>query len=168
MAHENFVNEEHYMKKNLIRILPALVMATVLQGFAIAAETTPPEKVARELLEVSGATKMAPAVTEQLIQQQRKTMPDIPETFWKELLQDINPEELNEKMSEIYAKYFSIDEMKEIIAFYKTEAGKKFTVRLPEIAEESRDAFREWTMALRMKITKKLEKTDLKKMREAP
>ncbi|MFQ5588810.1 MAG: DUF2059 domain-containing protein [Nitrospiria bacterium] len=156
------------MKISTVQFFLALVGVVVFQGFSFAADTALTEKVARELLEVSGATKMAPAVTEQLIQQQRKMMPDIPEAFWKEFLQEVDPEELNKKMTGIYAKHFSMDEMKKIIAFYKTEAGKKFTTKLPEIAQESRGVFREWTMALRMRITKKLEKTDLKKMRENP
>ncbi len=156
------------MKNHSISILAALILLALLQGFVSAAEPSESEKVARQLLEASGATKMVPVVTEQIIQQQRKSMPDIPETFWKEFIEEINPEEFNEKMSTVYANHFSVGEMNEIIAFYKTPAGKKFIVKLPEIAQESRGVFREWTMALRMKITKKLEKTDLKKMKETP
>ncbi len=156
------------MRNQSITILTTVIVFTFFPGFILAEEPTPTEKVARELLEVSGATKMVPVVTEQLIKQQRQTMPDIPEPFWKEFITEVNPEALNEKMAAVYAKYFNIEEMKEIIAFYKTDAGKKFIVKLPEIAQESRGVFREWTMDLRMQITKKLEKTDLKKMKENP
>ncbi len=155
------------MKKRLFFIFSVLVCISTTHAISKAAEPSEIEKVALELLETSGAIKMLPVVTEQLINQQKKSMPDIPEAFWKAFSNEVDPEALSQKLSSVYAQHFTIEEMKAIIVFNQSKAGKKYVAALPEIAVESRNAFKLWAMELRMQITKKLEKTDLKKMRES-
>lgn len=155
------------MKKSLIFIFSVLFFISTTPAIAKAAELSEIEKVAFELLETSGATKMLPIVTEKLINQQKKSMPDIPEAFWKAFSSEVDPEALSRKLTSVYAQHFTIDEMKAIIVFHKSVTGEKYVSALPKIAVESRNAFKQWAMELRILITKKLEKTDLKKMRES-
>lgn len=58
----------------------------------------------------------------------------IMETFKKRL--DIHLE-LFTIMASIYDKYFSLDELKSMWAFYESPVGKKFTTKLPEMSKES-------------------------------
>lgn len=155
------------MKKIVNVGLFVLSLSVVSQGFALADADSESNKIAHELLEVSGANKMGTEATRQLIDQQKKTLPDIPESFWAEIHKEVSPDELNRKIEAVYVKNFSVSEMKDIIAFYKTKAGQKFIATLPLIAKESRQSFMAWAMEIRMKITKKLETADLKKMKKS-
>lgn len=64
----------------------------------------------------------------------------IMETFKKRL--DIHLE-LFTIMASIYDKYFSLDELKSMWAFYESPVGKKFTTKLPEMSKESQQTLLE-------------------------
>ncbi|MFQ5781150.1 MAG: DUF2059 domain-containing protein [Nitrospiria bacterium] len=153
------------MKKTPFVIFLGLVLLFINMGWAQTEGKGDPEGVARELLEVSGASKQGRRVTDQIIGSQRKRMPDIPERFWDDLKAEVDPDDLNLQIIPIYAKHFTVEEMRAIIAFYKTPAGRKLLSKLSVITKESLEAGRKWEMALRMKITKRLQETDFSKLK---
>lgn len=154
------------MKKSSVFIVAMFFLVVSTPGRLMAAEGSEAEKVAQELLEVSGVTKMGSQITEQLIKHQRKNMPDIPEQFWTEVAGSLRPEGLNQKIVTVYVKHFTIDEMKAIVAFYKTRGGKKYLEKLPEITKESLAAGRIWNRELGTQIAEKLKTADLKNMKK--
>jgi len=154
------------MKKVLIFGFLALSLIVSAVGEATAGETSEAEKVARELLEVSGVIKMGGQITEQLIQYQKKNMPDIPEQFWTEVAGEVRTEGLNQKIVAVYVNHFTVDEMKAIVAFYKTSAGNKYLEKLPEVTKEAMAAGRRWNRELGVQIAEKLKTADLKSMKK--
>ena len=152
------------MKKSSVFILMTLIfLSTAFYHPVEAGDAREAEVVARDLLEASGLTKMGEQTAKRLISLRKKSMPNIPDHFWKAFAKEIDPNELNERIVPIYVKHFSVKEMKALIAFYKSDVGKKFLGKLPEVTKESMAASRDWNNDLRMKLTERLKKADLKK-----
>ncbi len=154
------------MKKVFVFVVSALMLIVSASHQVMAGEPSEAEKIAHELLEVSGVIKMGGQITEQLIRHQKKNMPDIPEQFWTEVAGEVRSEGLNRKIVAVYVKHFSVDEMKAIVAFYKTSAGKKYLDKLPEITKESIAAGRLWNREVGVQIAEKLKTADLKSMKK--
>lgn len=154
------------MKKVSIFVVSALFLIVSTSGVLMAADISEAEKVAQELLEVSGVSEMGSKITAQLIKHQRTNMPGIPETFWTEVSGTLKTEGLNKKIVAVYVKHFTTDEMKAIVAFYKTSVGKKYLKKLPEITQESMAAGRDWNRELGAKIAERLKTADLKGMKK--
>ena len=47
-------------------------------------------------------------------------------------------------VTQIYAKHFTEAELKDIVAFYRTPAGKKMIAQEPAAIKESLDAAQQW------------------------
>lgn len=123
------------------------------------------EAVARQLIETSGADRFGSRVIDQMVGLQRKRMPDIPDQFWEDFKAGANPEDLVLLIVPIYVKHLSVEEMQALIDFYKSPAGQKLLSKLPLITSETMNAGRKWGAELRMEMTKKLQETDLEKLK---
>jgi hypothetical protein len=58
----------------------------------------------------------------------------------------------------IYDKHLSEQDIKSVIAFYETPAGKRFVKVLPQLTQESMVAGQKWGMALAQKVVDRLQK----------
>ncbi|MEC4677206.1 MAG: DUF2059 domain-containing protein [Nitrospirota bacterium] len=154
------------MKKGSILLVSTFFFIFSAWSGPIFANASEAEKVAHELLEVSGVTKMGTQITAQLIKHQRKNMPDIPEQFWVDVAGTLKSDGLNKKIVAVYVRHFSIEEMKTIVAFYKTTVGKKYLQKLPEITQESMAVGRIWNREVGAQIAEKLKTADLKSMKK--
>ncbi len=154
------------MKKFSMLLVSTLFFIISVWSSPILVEASEAEKVAHELLEVSGVSKMGVQITAQLIKHQRKNMPDIPEQFWTDVAGTLKSDGLDKKMVAVYLKHFNIEEMKTIVAFYKTTVGKKYLQKLPEITQESMAVGRVWNRELGAQIAEKLKTADLKNMKK--
>lgn len=143
----------------------SLGLVLVGYGPAQAGKEGKAEAVARQLIETSGADRFGLRVIDQMVGLQQKRMPDIPEKFWENFKAEANPDNLVRRIIPIYVKHLSIEEMQALIDFYKSPAGKKLLDKLPLITSESMNAGRKWGAELRMEMTKKLQETDLKKLK---
>ena len=56
----------------------------------------------------------------------------------------------------LYDKYFSLEEIQELLNFYKTEIGKKTIEVLPLLTQESLQAGQVWGAALAPKIAQRI------------
>ncbi len=162
------------MKKIVMFSLSVLFFVITAAPFAFAGEQSEAKseieagakEAALELFEVARLTQVGKNISTQLIQLQKKRMPDIPNQFWSDFLKEVNIKALNEKIVQIYIKNLTVKEMKEITAFYKTETGQTFLNKLPLLTQETMQAGRQWGMSLRMQITKRLQEVDLKAMKK--
>ena len=48
------------------------------------------------------------------------------------------------RIAEIYARYFTVDEIRGLIAFYESPLGRKITLTLPNVAQDSMKAAMDW------------------------
>ncbi len=108
------------------------------------------QKAIIELMEVTGAQKLLPRMAKQMgvgmAQSMHRTNPKIPPEALAILV-----EELEKTMKEatpglmahmvtIYARNFSEKEVRDMIAFYQTETGRKTLTVMPKLMQESMQA----------------------------
>jgi hypothetical protein len=65
---------------------------------------------------------------------------------------------LEDEVARIYARIFTIDELKTITDFYNTEAGKKLITETPVIARSIEEAARVWTAGVRRDLQQEVAK----------
>ena len=121
-------------------------------------ELTPAKKEAmKELMQVSGEAQMAELnanyVARRLIKNLKNSKPNIdPKVIdiAKEECETVIHEEIVIKESyqpyfyHIYHKYFTFEEIKELIQFYKTPLGRRLVAIMPKMSDESIEASELW------------------------
>lgn len=145
----------------------------------LAADELSPGKRAdiERLLEMTGALslgkQMAAMTAGQMAQLIKKARPDIPPKVLDVLPEEIgavfdaNIGSFKEAMIPLYHKYFTGDEIKEMIRFYSTDLGQKTVKVLPALMNESMSVGRKWGESLgpaigeRIKARMKKEGVDL-------
>lgn len=115
------------------------------------------EKLIKEMLELSGAKKMALQTMEMMISSFKKRMPTVENDFWNEFMKEADSDDLINMIIPVYAKHFTESEVKELIAFYNTSVGKKMVEKLPVISQESFGIGEAWGKALGEKVMSKLK-----------
>jgi len=98
-----------------------------------------------KFLQVSGAEKTQKIAVQGMFEQFKKSpkmksgaFDKIEELIVKEL------SKLNELLFPIYKKHLSHDDLKAIIAFYESDAGKRLVASQPEIVQESMQVGAQW------------------------
>lgn len=87
-------------------------------------------ELVQKLLNITGAKKQVEEIL--------KTMTDVlPKGSKQAFIDPLDPDEMVEQVVPVYERYLSVDELKAIIQFYKTPAGKKLLKAQPKIMEDS-------------------------------
>ena len=111
-----------------------------------------------KMQQLNGASN---AMFSQIVMQFKSIKPGVTEEQWaavKKDVFDVEVTELNKQLIPVYKKYFTQDEVKAIIAFYETPAGKKLAEKTPLITVESMQSAQAWGMGLFGKIQAYLAK----------
>jgi len=146
-------------------ILFAFLAVVTLSGCV--SEETDPKKAAKEadikrLLDLTGSAKLGMQVMEQLIASFKRSMTQVPAKFWDEFLAEVDANELVKLTIPIYDKYLSHSDIKALITFFETPAGKRFIKAQPMILQESMAAGQKWGAKIAQKVMQKLEEKGYK------
>ena len=108
----------------------------------------------RQLLEITGAANLATQTMDDMEKTMRPMIAGaLPPGEYRDKLVDLffekfrskrTPDHLMEVIIPIYEKYYSDDDIKELIAMYQTPVGRKMLSMLPQIAAESQAAGKAW------------------------
>ncbi len=112
-----------------------------------------------KLMTISGATKTSALVIDQMFSIFRKQQSNVPEAFWTEARAEMNimaSDDFINMLVPVYQKHLTEAELKAVIAFYETPAGKKYAGEIPLITQESMVVGQEWGKAIGEKIISKL------------
>lgn len=90
----------------------------------------------RKLLELTKTQESADLLVNQSIAYMKKQRSDIPVSYWDKIRKEMDYDAFLEKVVPVYDKHFTHAEIKELITFFKTSAGKKYTNKLPIINTE--------------------------------
>ncbi len=115
------------------------------------------EKDIRRFLKVTGAAELATQTMKQMVGMYKQQMPQVPAKFWDDFLKEAKAENLIDLLVPIYDKNLSHDDVKALIKFHESPAGKRYTAALPKITAESQAAGQQWGMALGQKVFQKLQ-----------
>jgi hypothetical protein len=126
-------------------------------GSSAAAQDSVKIKRIHQLMDVMGSGKLGVQVMSNVIDAFKKQNPNVDPQFWDELKKEINVNDLVNMVVPIYAKYFTDDDIQQMIAFYNSPIGKKYVASLPAITQESMHVGMEWGQQLAQKVTDKLK-----------
>lgn len=144
------------------------LMATVLTvSLAASADENPADKEAAiaQLIQVAGIGQQVTALfTRQMIQALKTDYPEIPDTIIQSVeeevalavSEEIEKGTLQQTIYPIYAKHFTIDEIRELIAFNNSALGKKANRLMPQLMQESSLAAQQWSLGLRVKLLERV------------
>ena len=103
----------------------------------------------------------ADAMFSQIVMQFKSVKPGVTDEQWaavKKDVYDVEVAELNKQLIPIYKKHFTQDEVKAVIAFYESPAGKKLAEKTPLVTVDSMQSAQVWGMGLFGKIQAYLAK----------
>jgi hypothetical protein len=141
---------------NRLALVAALALGCVAMAGAARAQQGPSPAAlaaAKELVSLKGGAAMfdplIPGVIESVKNQFIPTNPqltkplnDVAAVLHKEYA--AKRAEMLDLVSQIYAKHFTEQELKDIVAFYRTPSGKKMIAQEPAAIKESLDAAQQW------------------------
>lgn len=128
--------------------------ALSIQAFS---QSSSKQQAIRELLEVTGSAKLGMQVVNNMVSAYQKSYSKADSSFWDEFLKEIKPDEFVTLTIPIYDKYFSEEEIRQLIAFYKTPTGQKIISTMPSVMKEAMAAGQTWGKEISDKILKRLK-----------
>ena len=152
------------MKKNLLLTALFIIIAS---SCSFAQNNASYRSSLKQLMQLSGAEGTYKGVISQMITLFKQQQPSVPAAFWDEFSLEMNKVAIDQVVDLIlpaYQKHLTEEEIKGVIAFYKTPVGKKYASKTPVITQESMIAGQVWGKTLGEKVIKRLrEKGYLKK-----
>lgn len=112
----------------------------------------------KEIIRLSGLSNMSSDVKIQFLDQFKKMYPNVKDSFWKKMETEINTDSLITQTSVLFEKYFTANEISELLQFYKSTLGKKMIANMPLIMQESQVIGQKWGMEIADKISNQLER----------
>ncbi|MCC6461938.1 MAG: DUF2059 domain-containing protein [Saprospiraceae bacterium] len=142
-----------------------LLLATALCLMAVAAfsQTTTKTAQIRKLLELSGSGKMGVMMMDNLLPALKNLAPDAPADFWEEVQKEVHPEDIVELVVPIYDKYYTEEDIRQLIVFYESPVGQKMVAQMPAVMQESMAVGQEWGREIAEKVISRLEEKGYKK-----
>jgi hypothetical protein len=134
------------MPSCISRTLAAAATLLVLSAPVRAGEpdAEAPHADIRRLMTLTGAGELGVQTGRQMLLALRPMVPGAPESFWRDLSARLRPDDLVEMVIPIYAKHLNAKDVKELIAFFESPAGRKLTRVQPAIVQESMAAGQVW------------------------
>lgn len=96
------------------------------------------------MLQLTGMEKMMNQMKGQMISGLKAQIKQVPDGFWEKFSQKMDTRELIEKIIPLYDKYYTLEDLKAVNAFYASPAGQKVLSSLPQIMQESMKLGQEW------------------------
>jgi uncharacterized protein len=125
---------------------------------AISQSSTPAtHEHVKEFLDATGSAKAGIQMMNTMLSSFKTQMPDVPAEFWDQFAKEMNPDDLTELVIPIYMKYFSDEDILQLIQFYKSPIGIKMKDTLPMITQESYTAGTEWGKKMAEKVIAELK-----------
>ena len=127
--------ESHFYMKTKLRFLSVLLVFSATTAFA----DISPEKRQEidRMLNLVGMQALADQMMEQMVTSFRATMKDVPPNYWDGLSTKFSTADFLERIVPLYDKYYSLEDLRAVNAFYSSKAGQRILKTLPQIMQES-------------------------------
>jgi len=143
------------MKKLLLALTFVILFSSV--SFAQAQIPEDKRQEIEKMLKLTGTEKMMGQMMAQLIDTLKTRSPQVSAEFWVKFQAKVDTHELIEKLMPLYDKYYTIDDLKAVNAFYASPAGQKVLASLPQIMQESMKIGQEWGAEVAGQAVKEIE-----------
>ncbi|MCB0648170.1 MAG: DUF2059 domain-containing protein [Saprospiraceae bacterium] len=117
-------------------------------------------KTLKKMFEVSGSEATYQGVISQMVQMFKNQNSALSGSDFDAMEAEFKKTsiyDLAEMLVPVYSKHLTMDDLKAIIQFYESPAGKKLASKTPMITQESMAIGQEWGYKIGMEIQKKLE-----------
>nr|MBA3938270.1 DUF2059 domain-containing protein [Planctomycetota bacterium] len=111
----------------------------------------------RKLLMLTGADKIALQVVAQMVGSFKVSAPNVPQSFWDQVVAEIDPKDFVEMAVPAYERHLTAADVAAAIAFYETAGGRNFVAAQPLIIKDTMAAGETWGAALGAKIAARLQ-----------
>ncbi|MDB6138842.1 MAG: hypothetical protein JWO94_1914 [Verrucomicrobiaceae bacterium] len=145
----------------------AFVAMTVLvfASSALRAAEVPTEKQAEitKMLKITGVEKMMTQMMSQMMATFKSKDSSVSSAFWDKLEAGMDAHSMIDKLIPIYDKYYSLEDLKAVNAFYATTAGQHLLTTMPQVMQESMVIGQQWGQETAQKVSKAMEAEKEKK-----
>ena len=93
--------------------------------------------VVTELLEVAGARRTMETVMSTMLDNLKKQSPQLPDDYFEEIRKGFSYDSLLPALIPVYARHWSLEDLKGMVAFYKTPLGQRMVQETPKVMQES-------------------------------
>lgn len=152
------------------RLWLATVLVVSLLGRIAAAESPAPaapepskQDDIRTLMTLTGAGKIGTQLVDQLMASFKQSYPNVPESFWSAFGKEVNADGLVDKLVPVYDRHLTHEDIRQLIAFYRSPIGKKMIEALPQITQDSMKIGQDWGRQVAEQVAARLEKEGLAK-----
>ncbi|MCL1910652.1 MAG: DUF2059 domain-containing protein [Leptospirales bacterium] len=117
-------------------------------------------KTLNTLFQVSGSSELYSLTITQILAILQEQHPDISKEKWTAIekeFSDVTLNELTVMLAPVYKKYFNIDDLKEIIKFYNTPVGRKYSKNLLPLTQDAMLVGTEWGRKIGQKISERID-----------
>ncbi|MCW5313769.1 DUF2059 domain-containing protein [Nostoc sp. KVJ3] len=111
----------------------------------------------KKLFELTGVKNIYRQILTQSLNEFKSDYPQVPQKFWDKFATEFKSDDLVDEIIPIYNKYFTNEEIKQLIAFYQTPVGQKAITVIPKIYQESYEIAKKYGIAAAERALKKLE-----------
>lgn len=141
--------------------LAVILCLAITSNMSLLAQEVPTEytKALKQLFELNGTEETFVTAIDQMMEMFEQTRPDVPAEVWKMVGDEFNKTSLNElveMIAPVYYKHLTLEDVNQIIVFYKSPAGKKLATVTPAITQESMQIGQQWGMKIGEKVEDKL------------
>ena len=157
----------------LVRIVVVLAIVVPSQSQRAAAQVPapPPEAAAptpaidpvklpliRAVLTQTHAVDLMFQSMQAAVPMQRTANPRVPAAFWDRFIATARErqDDLETLFVQIYDHHFTADELRQLLAFYRTPIGQKLIAEQPGLAQEAMTAGQQWGQRLGFEVGQKL------------
>lgn len=118
-------------------------------------------KTVARMLELSNALSATQMVMDQLLPALRQAVPDAPPEYWDRMAAKWNQKVVEGRIIDlyvpIYKKYFTLKDLKRVVAFYETPVGRKLSAALPDMMAEGMQAGQQLGWEIMMEVQRDLK-----------
>lgn len=117
----------------------------------------------KNLMNKTGAGNLSMQMMGQMIPALKNMLPDASETFWEDVMKEIDADGIVDLVIPIYQKYLTEADVTALNAFYDTPAGKKMVSVQPAIMQESMSIGQAWGQKIAQDVMQKYKEQESKK-----
>lgn len=113
-----------------------------------------------DMFKLSGSEEAYKAAIKQMVNIFRDSYSSVSSDIWDELEKEFlntSLKELVDMLAPVYYKYLTLEDLKGIITFYKTDLGQKFAAKTPLIMQESMQVGQQWGAQIGQKMQQRLK-----------
>jgi hypothetical protein len=142
----------------LAGLLSASATGVVAQNSANSAPPAENLTLAHQVLTEMGAARQFAAGVESALPAQRRAQPGIPTIFWDSLVAEMQQRapEIIDSLAVTYAKVFTTSQLKELLTFYQSPAGRRLAEVQSELTATMGAIGQRWGIRIAADVMKRL------------